>query len=207
MPRQVHAARHKTITIIDGSSGKSQDVVDSRQCDRRSAEAPLDQQLLETRGMAPSRRSGRTARARRVYAQPRNCRRAKDLPRIAIVVGGLGISASGTADAFAKLPAPVTFAFAPYGGDLEKTSRKVRSPEGHEVLLQVPMEPFDYPDNDPGPQTLLTALDSRSERRPAALADEPLPGLCRHRQSGWARASPHRRPRLRRYCARLPSAA
>ena len=26
---------------------------------------------------------------------------------------------------------------------------------GHEVLLEVPMEPFDYPDNDPGPQTLL----------------------------------------------------
>ena len=31
--------------------------------------------------------------------------------------------------------------------------------EGHEVLLQVPMEPFDYPDNDPGPQTLLTSLE------------------------------------------------
>jgi polysaccharide deacetylase 2 family uncharacterized protein YibQ len=26
------------------------------------------------------------------------------------------------------------------------------------VLLQVPMEPFDYPDNDPGPQTLLTSV-------------------------------------------------
>ena len=32
--------------------------------------------------------------------------------------------------------------------------------DGHEVLLQVPMEPFDYPDNDPGPQTLLTSLDA-----------------------------------------------
>src|SRR5439155_17625484 len=31
---------------------------------------------------------------------------------------------------------------------------------GQEVLRQVPMEPFDYPDNDPGPQTLLTALDA-----------------------------------------------
>ena len=30
--------------------------------------------------------------------------------------------------------------------------------EGHEILLQVPMEPFDYPDNDPGPQTLLSSL-------------------------------------------------
>ncbi len=26
------------------------------------------------------------------------------------------------------------------------------------MLLQTPMEPFDYPDNDPGPETLLTTL-------------------------------------------------
>ena len=35
---------------------------------------------------------------------------------------------------------------------------RARASEGHEVLLQAPMEPFDYPDNDPGPQTLLTSL-------------------------------------------------
>ena len=38
------------------------------------------------------------------------------------------------------------------------------------------------PDNDPGPQTLLTTLDAEQNHRPAALAHEPLPGLCRHRQ-------------------------
>ena len=81
----------------------------------------------------------------------------KDWPRIAIIVGGLGISASGTADAMAKLPAPVTFALTPYGADLEQLAESARA-EKHEVLLQVPMEPFDYPDNDPGPQTLLTSL-------------------------------------------------
>jgi hypothetical protein len=32
----------------------------------------------------------------------------------------------------------------------------------HEILLQIPMEPFDYPDNDPGPQTLLTTLASEA---------------------------------------------
>ena len=79
------------------------------------------------------------------------------MPRIAIVVGALGISASGTADAFSKLPAPVTFALAPYSTDAEKLAEHARA-EGHEVLLQAPMEPFDYPDNDPGPQTLLTSL-------------------------------------------------
>jgi hypothetical protein len=78
-------------------------------------------------------------------------------PRIAIVVTGLGISALGTSDALAKLPGPVTLGFAPYGADLERLAARARD-AGHELLVQVPMEPFDYPDNDPGPQTLLTSL-------------------------------------------------
>jgi polysaccharide deacetylase 2 family uncharacterized protein YibQ len=32
--------------------------------------------------------------------------------------------------------------------------------KGHEILLQIPMEPYDYPDNDPGPQTLLSSLSA-----------------------------------------------
>ncbi|MBS0534667.1 MAG: divergent polysaccharide deacetylase family protein [Proteobacteria bacterium] len=80
----------------------------------------------------------------------------KDRPRIAIVLSGVGISASGTADAF-TLPPSVTFAIAPYAVDVAKLADRARD-EGHELLLQTPMEPFDYPNNDPGPQTLLTSL-------------------------------------------------
>ncbi|MEA3027501.1 MAG: uncharacterized protein QOF91_2786, partial [Alphaproteobacteria bacterium] len=79
--------------------------------------------------------------------------------RIAIVVGGLGIGATATNEAMRKLPEAVTLAFAPYGGDLERQVARARE-GGHEILMQVPMEPFDYPDNDPGPQTLLTSLDA-----------------------------------------------
>ena len=45
----------------------------------------------------------------------------------------------------------------PYGSDVARLAAQARE-AGHEILLQVPMEPFDYPDNDPGPQTLLTSL-------------------------------------------------
>lgn len=90
-----------------------------------------------------------------VYARPLGPQPAtKPAGRIALLVGGLGISQSGTADAITKLPGPVSLAFAPYGADLERAVQRSRS-EGHEVFLQVPMEPFDYPDNDPGPHTLL----------------------------------------------------
>lgn len=77
--------------------------------------------------------------------------------RIAIVVGGLGLSDTGTNLALDKLPADVTVAFAPYGDNLKDWQARARQ-DGHELLLQVPLEPFDYPDNDPGPHTLLVDL-------------------------------------------------
>src|SRR6202167_5258597 len=80
-----------------------------------------------------------------------------DAPRIALIVGGLGVSTSATADAIAKLPGAVTLGFVPYGSEVAVLVSRARI-GGHEVLLQVPMEPFQYPDNDPGPQTLLTSL-------------------------------------------------
>ena len=151
----------KTINIIDGSSGKSQEVIIPGNAPAAASKSSIDQKLLETtrHGAIPQIGPDGT-RASAQYAKPLQLPpNKKDFPRIAIVIGGLGISASGTADAFGKLPAPVTFAIAPYGVDLDKLSERARG-ENHEVLLQVPMEPFDYPDNDPGPQTLLTSLTS-----------------------------------------------
>ena len=157
-------AGSKTITIFDGSSGKSQQVVipgNSSGVEPKAPadKAPVDPNMLETTRHGAIPKLGTDgARPSALYARPRQLpANRKDSPRIAIVIGGIGISASGTADAFAKLPGPVTFALTPYGADLEKLAARARGEE-HEVLLQVPMEPFDYPDNDPGPQTLLAAL-------------------------------------------------
>ena len=92
------------------------------------------------------------------FAQPVKIIPGKpDGPRIALIVGGLGVSASVTADAISKLPGAVTLAFMPYSYDVDHLAGRARR-EGHEVLLQAPMEPFGYPDNDSGPQTLLTSL-------------------------------------------------
>jgi polysaccharide deacetylase 2 family uncharacterized protein YibQ len=74
-------------------------------------------------------------------------------PRIALVITGLGISAKETAAAIQQLPAGVTLAFAPYDEDVQRWVGQARA-TGHEVLLEVPMEPYDFPDSDPGPHTL-----------------------------------------------------
>jgi polysaccharide deacetylase 2 family uncharacterized protein YibQ len=76
--------------------------------------------------------------------------------RIAIVVSGLGLSQTGTQRAIQQLPEEVTFAFAASGNSLQRWMQDARR-AGHEILLQVPFEPFDYPANDPGPDTLLTS--------------------------------------------------
>src|SRR5262249_6199567 len=78
-------------------------------------------------------------------------------PRIAVVISGLGISAKQTELALQELPPMVTLAFAPYENDVPRWVAQARA-KGHEVLLEVPMEPFDFPDSDPGPHTLRAAV-------------------------------------------------
>ncbi|MFO1246919.1 MAG: divergent polysaccharide deacetylase family protein [Alphaproteobacteria bacterium] len=73
--------------------------------------------------------------------------------KIAIVVSGLGLSSTASRTAMDNLPASVTLAFAPYAGDVGQWVAEARE-HGHEILLEIPMEPFDFPDSDPGPHTL-----------------------------------------------------
>jgi polysaccharide deacetylase 2 family uncharacterized protein YibQ len=75
-------------------------------------------------------------------------------PKIALVIGGLGLNPEQSQQAIAKLPPEVTLAFSPYADDLQGQIDKARA-AGHEVILQLPMEPLDYPNTDPGPLTLM----------------------------------------------------
>ena len=165
------AARHetpgeqKTVTIIDGSSGARHDVPigGGEAAEKPGAEAMpammggIDPRLLERSryGMIPVMADG--LKPFTVYAAEADRAKAARMPTVSIVVGGLGVGAAKTTDAIMKLPAAVTLAFTPYGSDPGKLAERARA-QRHEILLQVPMEPFDYPDNDPGPQTLLTTL-------------------------------------------------
>jgi polysaccharide deacetylase 2 family uncharacterized protein YibQ len=89
------------------------------------------------------------------YSRPAAQAAASGQPLVSIVMVGLGINEQGSLEAIDKLPEDVTLAFAPYGKSLGNTVAAARQ-QGHEVLLEVPLEPFDYPQNDPGPHTLLT---------------------------------------------------
>jgi polysaccharide deacetylase 2 family uncharacterized protein YibQ len=92
------------------------------------------------------------------YARPWSGARGT---RIALVVGGLGMSQTGTQNAIRTLPPATTLAFAAAGNSLQRWTQEARR-TGHEVLLQIPFEPFDYPVNDPGPQTLLAGAGAKT---------------------------------------------
>jgi polysaccharide deacetylase 2 family uncharacterized protein YibQ len=153
-PATALPAGSRTVTIIDGTSGKRQDVVIPGEADLKKA--PVDQRLLENSRHGPIPKVAQDGtRPADSYARP--LKAAAGTPRVAIVIGGLGTGVTGTMEAIARLPAPLTLAFTPYGADIANFVAHARN-NNHEVLLQVPMEPLDYPDNDPGPQTLLTSL-------------------------------------------------
>ncbi|MGJ5048296.1 divergent polysaccharide deacetylase family protein [Bradyrhizobium oligotrophicum] len=155
----------KTVTIIDGSSGARQEVAIGAggETAEPGSAAPasqmpgVDPRLLEKSryGMIPVMADG--LKPFTAYAAEADRAKAARMPAVAIVIGGLGVGAAKTADAIMKLPPAVTLAFTPYGADPTKLAERARA-QRHEILLQVPMEPYDYPDNDPGPQTLLATL-------------------------------------------------
>lgn len=85
------------------------------------------------------------------YARPWSGARGT---RIAIIVGGLGLSQTGTQRAIEELPSEITLAFAASGNSLQRWMQASRR-QGHEILLQVPMEPFGSSDPESDPNTLL----------------------------------------------------
>lgn len=124
--------------------------------------------LIETTPQGPLPRiANNGTMPMRAYAPPFV---ATNQPKIAIVISGLGISAKATTLALSNLPPGVTLAFAPYAGDVQHWVVEARK-RGHEVLLELPMEPYDFPDSDPGQYTLRAgaAEDSNTQRLVWAL--------------------------------------
>jgi polysaccharide deacetylase 2 family uncharacterized protein YibQ len=86
-------------------------------------------------------------------------------PRVAVLVTGLGLSEMVSEKAVELLPGAVSLAFVPYSRNLQNWSDRARA-DGHETVLQLPMEPLDYPDSDPGPHALVTirGIDENIDR-------------------------------------------
>jgi hypothetical protein len=90
------------------------------------------------------------------YAQRMNP--PQGVPKVAVVVRGLGLSSAAAEAAVTRLPSAVSLSFTPYARDRAKAWAAQARRQGHEVLVDLPMEPTDYPAQDPGPRAMMTDL-------------------------------------------------
>jgi hypothetical protein len=109
-------------------------------------------------------------------------------PKVALVIGGLGLNTRATEAAIETLPAEITLSFSPYAEGLQGWVDMARA-HGHEVLLETPMEPRgrrpsrSWNGSSRGPRAILASPTTwapsswaptgptRPSRRPCAVAD------------------------------------
>jgi len=110
---------------------------------------------------------------RDVYRRPSGPAGAR--PRMALLLAGVGLSASDSRTAIDLLPGVVSLAFSAYTPNPESLMEAARS-RGHEVLASLPMEPNGYPLNDAGPRSLLTGRTPTANREALEWAMSRLQG-------------------------------
>lgn len=108
---------------------------------------PTELGLLPT--IAPDGREPWKTYARPFAADP-------STPILALIVEGLGQSTALTQAAITHLPLDVTLSFSAYGQGLKNWVTAARQ-QGHEVLLELPMESESFPADDPGPMAMMTS--------------------------------------------------
>ena len=121
--------------------------------DLKALPAAPSNELLRTgpSGPLPIMANGKEPRV--VYARPFVAE--KKLPQLAVVVVGLGLSKEATEAAISKLPPEISLSFSPYAANLDGWIKKARN-SGHEVLLDLPLEPPNFPLRDAGPLSVLS---------------------------------------------------
>lgn len=96
------------------------------------------------------------------YAKPYERRGSQ--PTIAIIITGLGEN-KASSDMAIKLPENITLSFSPYARNTPTWATAARV-SGHEVMIDLPLEPNNYPVSDPGPYGLLIGkVAQENERR------------------------------------------
>jgi len=108
----------------------------------------------------------------RHYSKP--YRHKGHLPTIAILVTGLGQNKL-VSDGAIKLPENISLSFSPYAKDLASWANAARI-AGHEVLIDLPLEPSNFPASDPGPYGLLVGKGTQENATRMQWLMSRIPG-------------------------------
>lgn len=176
-PEEVIDQSAVEITVVGGSEEKLPDAAEQPDYQKEASvfipanrplrRAPIAEVTEKSEAGPLPRISDRGRKPFDLYSQtiPLSVR-SSGWPKIALVLGGMGLNAKLTKKAIDELPGDVTLGFAPYGEDLQAQVNRARA-GGHEIMLQVPMEPAGFPATNPGPKTLLS--DASTQENLTAL--------------------------------------
>src|SRR5262249_39981309 len=138
---QVEAASGVKVVRPGGGDAPRGVVIDVPRSLGATLEPAPDARLVEKSryGLLP-RVGSDGARAFQVYARRLGASSglAAGGPKVALMIGGLGLNVEGTEAAIAELPGAVTLGFAPYGAAVDRQAAEARA-AGHETVLQAPM--------------------------------------------------------------------
>lgn len=118
---------------------------------------------------------------------------------LSVVIGNLGLNHNATEKSL-RLPAVITLGFTPYAFNLNDWIYKAHQ-LGHEVLIQIPMEPDNYPIDTAGPYALMTTeFDEENRKRfDWCLAQaESYEGIYSEKKEKFTQSMKHARPFLER---------
>ncbi len=145
------------LSVDDLARSRSEQAMIPSRADLALVPAPVAKVTGKGRHGSLPRKAKDGSRPSVVYARPISREQlTSDMPKIALLIGGMGLNESLTRTAINRLPPEISLGFAPYGENLQQQANLARS-RGHELYIHLPMEPFGYPSIDPGPHTLLTS--------------------------------------------------
>jgi polysaccharide deacetylase 2 family uncharacterized protein YibQ len=146
--------------LLDPGSGGTSSVTVAGLVIAANGAVISDPDLIEMTSDGPLPRiaaDGRTAMV--TYSRKTDTKEIR--PRIAILVTGLGLNQAASMAAIDTLPPGVTLGFSPYGQELQGLVSAARG-NGNEVVMELPLEPFDFPNNDPGQNTLIVDASTKA---------------------------------------------
>lgn len=91
------------------------------------------------------------------YRRPYDTAESAGKKTISLVLTDIGLSSLASEAAITGLPEEITFALSPYAATPDIWAAQARA-NGHEFLMMLPLETGSYPNDDSGPQTLLTTV-------------------------------------------------
>lgn len=94
--------------------------------------------------------------------------------KVALLIDDFGSNGGELLHSFCKLDSNVSFAIMP-GLEYSKTAMKKAVSSGHETIIHIPMQPLDYPKNNPGENALLLSMsiDEISKRTEEYIQELP----------------------------------